>query len=503
MTLILKKEPKLAAKREAFAYQAEAVESIRDLEYAAILHEQGLGKTKIAVDLLLYWLETKAVETVLLVAKKGLVANWTRELSVHSFLKPRVLTGDRRSNYFVFNSPTRLILTHYEAVRAERKRLLLYLRTRAVGIILDEATKIKNPDSDVTQAFFDLSSLFKRRVIMTGTPVANRPYDLWAQIRFLDGGRALGPDFESFRRDLDLSNVLSHDPNAREQFESHLRGVYSKIASFSVRETKTSGVIELPRKIVETLATDWEPRQLDLYTQVKDDLRAVVIKEGIPQEDNAEDVLKRLLRLVQIASNPSLVDDSYTADPGKWETLEGLVQDIAAAGEKCIVWTSFTKNADWLATKLHGYGAVKVHGRLSMDQRNRAVELFLADPECRVLVATPGAAKEGLTLTVANHVIFFDRSFSLDDYLQAQDRIHRVSQTKTCYVYNVLMKDSIDEWIELLLQAKRLAAQLAQGDISYDFFKAQMSYSYADVIRGILGLDNASSKRNKQRAVAK
>jgi len=124
-----------------------------------------------------------------------------------------------------------------------------------------------------------------------------------------------------------------------------------------------------------------------------------------------------------------------------------------------------------------------------MDQRDRAVELFLRDKECRVLVATPGAAKEGLTLTVANHVIFYDRGFSLDDYLQAQDRIHRVSQVKTCYVYNLIMRESIDEWVELLLQAKRLAAQLAQGDVSYEYYQSQASYTYGDVIKGILGLN--------------
>jgi SNF2 family DNA or RNA helicase len=111
-----------------------------------------------------------------------------------------------------------------------------------------------------------------------------------------------------------------------------------------------------------------------------------------------------------------------------------------------------------------------------------------------VLIATPGAAKEGLTLTVANHVIFFDRSFSLDDYLQAQDRIHRVSQVKTCYVYNLIMRDSIDEWVDLLLQAKKLAAQLAQGDISYDYYKKNMSYSYGEIVRGILDLEDTKTR---------
>ncbi|MGE0356507.1 MAG: DEAD/DEAH box helicase [Burkholderiales bacterium] len=488
MPLVLKKEPNLAAKREAFTYQREAVEAIREMEYAAIFHEQGLGKSKIAIDLLLYWLEHKVVDTVLLVAKKGLIANWQRELKAHSYLSPRVLTGERRNNYYVLNSPARLVLAHYEAIKGEEKRLALFLRTRTVGAILDEATKIKNPDSDLTQAFFNIAPQLKRRVIMTGTPVANRPYDIWAQIRFLDGGRSLGDDFDDFKRSLNLSNDLAEDDRARERFEAELAALYGKIAHFSVRETKNGGVIELPEKIVRRIAIEWEARQLDLYTQIKDELRAVVIRDGVPTEDVSEESLKRLLRLVQVCSNPALVDQSYTADPGKWEVLEGLVTDIVGAGEKLIVWTAFTENADWLALKLKGFGVTKVHGKLSMEQRNRAVELFLADHDCKVLVATPGAAKEGLTLTVANHVIFYDRGFSLDDYLQAQDRIHRVSQVKTSYVYNLVMRDSIDEWVDVLLEAKRLAAQLAQGDISPEYFRSHMSYSYGEIVRGILGI---------------
>ena len=72
----LKKEPNLQAKLTAFPYQQDAFEAVKDLEYAAIFHEQGLGKTKIAIDLLLYWLKNTSIDTVLVVTKKQLVANW-------------------------------------------------------------------------------------------------------------------------------------------------------------------------------------------------------------------------------------------------------------------------------------------------------------------------------------------------------------------------------------------------------------------------------------------
>ena len=321
---------------------------------------------------------------------------------------------------------------------------------------------------------------------MTGTPIANRPYDIWAQIRFLDKGKSIKNSFLEFKKGFDLSNDLTKSTTRQKEFERHLQTLWSRISDFSVRETKNSACIELPEKIIETIVTDWELQQLDLYQQIRDNLKAIVIRNGMPTEDNAEDILKRLLRLVQIASNPNLVDDRYGHFPGKWDPLLNLILEIKGKKEKCIIWTSFTDNVDWLATKLQQYGSCRVHGKLSFDRRNKAIKKFKLDPETRILVATPGAAKEGLTLTVANHVIFYDRTFSLDDYLQAQDRIHRISQIRSCYVYNLIMEDSIDEWVDTLLHAKRIAAQLAQGDISYEYYKSQMTYEFNDILKNIL-----------------
>jgi SNF2 family DNA or RNA helicase len=490
MTIIhLQREPKLEAKLSAFSYQREAFESIKDFEYSAIFHEQGLGKTKIAIDLMLYWLENKIVDTVLLVTKKHLVANWQRELAMHSHITPRELTQNRSANFYVFNSPARAMLTYFEVFRSELRRLKLFLRTRDVGVILDESTKIKNPDAGLTDAFFELAPLFKKRVIMTGTPIANRPEDIWAQIFFLDQGKSLGDDFSRFKREVNLSNELADDKDLQSAFEVGLQDIQKKIAGFSVRENKNSGVISLPRKNYQNICCDWEHRQFDLYRQVRDDLKAVVVKEGVPTLDKSDDILKRLLRLVQISSNPVLVDSSYKASPGKLDYLLDLTTRIRAQKEKGIVWTSFTDNADFLCSKLGKYNAVRVHGQLGIHARNLAIKRFLENPEVGFLIATPGAAKEGLTLTVANHVIFYDRTFSLDDYLQAQDRIHRISQTKECYVYKLIMPDSIDVWVDALIHAKHLAAQLVQGDITEEFYKIEMTYDFGTILKSVLKMD--------------
>ena len=91
---------------------------------------------------------------------------------------------------------------------------------------------------------------------------------------------------------------------------------------------------------------------------------------------------------------------------------------------------------------------------------------------------------------MANNVVFYDRGFSLDDYLQAQDRIHRISQQKTCNIYNLMMEDSVDIWVDMLLQAKQNAAFLAQGDYKLAKYQSVMDYNYGDLIKEILNIEN-------------
>ena len=481
----LLKEPNLLAKYDAFPYQKEAFEAIKDLDYAAVFHEQGLGKTKIAIDLLLYWIEKTSIDTVLVVTKKQLVQNWIREFQNHTSIRPAIIDTNRQNNYYVFSGPARVVITNFETLVSEKDRFVLYLKTRNVAIIIDESAKLKNPSANLTKVFFELAPLFQKRVIMTGTPVANRPYDIWAQIFFLDFGESLGIDFNAFKRKTDLSNKLANDENLQEEFEDVVSEIHEKIKSFSVRETKNSGIIELPDKVYIRESAFFSAEQETLYNKICDELRVEVEKDGQTTEDDSSAVVKRLLRLVQVASNPRLVDESFRGKSAKETVLDCLINHIVSNGEKCIVWTNFIENVDAFTKAYSNIGAVKIHGGMKISDRNRSVDMF-SSSESKVLFATPSSAKEGLTLTMANHVIFYDRGFSLDDYLQAQDRIHRISQKKTCYVHNIIMEGSIDEWVDVLLDAKQNAALLAQGDISLSEYQRKVDYSFGDLIRQIL-----------------
>ncbi len=482
MAFRLRKPPKLTAKHDAYPYQLDAVRAVRALPYAAIFHEQGLGKTKIANDLALLWLGEDVVDTIFVVTKKTLVQNWVDELTTHSHVTPRVLSENRRANSTALNAPVLMYVMNYEVISTNLGLFRDFLKTCRVAAILDESQKIKNPDSKLAAAFHSLSECFARRIIMTGTPVANRPYDIWSQIKFLDGGETFGESFDEFKKTLDLPSASAD----LSEYGLLLEGIMSRIRPFAVRETKATAGIDLPDKKILTHLVKLAPEQSAIYGSYRNEMAYELISDGRPVTDDAEYILKRLLRLVQCASNPAIIDDNYDETPGKFTKLTELFGEIDVAANKAIVWTGFIKNVEWLCAKLHCHKPQKVHGNMSVEDRNESLKEFKENRNCRILVATPGAAKEGLTLTVANHAVFYDRGFSLDDYLQAQDRIHRISQTETCFVHNLIGVDTIDEWVDTLLSAKYRAAQLTQGDITRDTFNAEFNVDLSESLAKIL-----------------
>ena len=477
---------RLIDRHRALPHQVEAVHATKNLEYAALFHKQGLGKTKMALDLILYWIASEKVDSALVVTKKALVENWTREVQHHTHIRPIIIGQDRRSNFFAFNRPGRLYISHYEVISSERNRFELFAKARRIGTVLDESQRIKNPNSRAAKALHALAPHFVRRVIMSGTPVANRPYDVWSQIYFLDQGESLGSSYSDFKSTLDIDRRLVVNSEYSERFESDLWDINKRIGKFTVRKTKESVDLTLPDKTLRITRSSLEHRQRSLYDEYRERLSATITRGQVRTIDDAENVLKRLLRLIQIASNPRLVDHDYSAEPGKLSLLDAIMEDKQESDPKTIIWTNFTENVDMIARRYPRFRPAKVHGKFVIGLRNENIRRFINDLGCRLLVATPGAAKEGHTLTVANHAIFFDRTFSLDDYLQAQDRIHRISQTKPCLVETIVASDTVDEWVEALISAKQLAAALAQGDLDLGEYRSRATYSFNEIIREIL-----------------
>jgi SNF2 family DNA or RNA helicase len=243
-----------------------------------------------------------------------------------------------------------------------------------------------------------------------------------------------------------------------------LRLLREALAPFSIRRLKED-VLELPEKRYETISVDLEPAQRRRYDEVREQLRLWVIgMDGREVQDDASSILKRLLRLVQISSNPRLIDRSYEETPAKVNAIQELVARVLDHQEKVVIWTSFVANVRMLRKLFQHAGAAMLFGDVPIAQRDAIVRRFQNSKELRVMVANPAAAREGITLTAANHAVYMDRSFNLVDYLQSQDRIHRISQERPAYVYNIVGRNTVDEYIEDVVYRKQMVAQFVYGD---------------------------------------
>ena len=484
MTKFKRKKPRLDLKHDAYPYQEEAFEAIKDLEYAAIFHEQGLGKTKIAIDLLCHWLENNLVDSVIIATKKTLVENWKRELSNHAHLTAKVFTANKQRNYDVFTSISYVYLAHFQVLVNDMEAFQRFFKARRVAVILDESAVIKSYSAKITRSYHKLAEFIPIRVIMSGTPYANKPKDIWSQIYFLDSGLSLGSNYYDFEEDY----TFPRESYLKKTFANNLKKLNEKISDFTVRETKDTAGISLPNKEYINLYADFSPQQERIYNEALQHMSLQLIQDGKLVNEDLEWVLHRMIRLVQITSNPHLVNEEYNEISGKMhllkETAESILEEDQA--NKIIVWTSYIKNTSLIQQSLQRYESCIVHGQQREDENNRSIARFMEDENVRIFIATPQKAGEGLTLTVANHAIFYDRTFSLQHYLQAQDRIHRISQTRNCYVYNFFIKNSIDEYIEKLVQAKNITARLAIGDIDEETFLQESKFDLRRTLNEIL-----------------
>lgn len=443
------------SKTAPLPHQLEAIEFLVKTPAAALFDEQGVGKTKEVIDATIAILKQKKADAALIICPKTLMYTWQNEIKKHSYLVPVAIDGSGKSKGYKFLSFANIYILNYEGVKAELEIIKLLLETQKFIIVLDESQRIKNPDSQTFEAINRIKKLSVRRYILTGTPVANNAQDLWAQFYFLDDGKTLGKDFNTFKKDYKTSGIS----------KDKLIELRSKIQSISIRRLKDN-VLELPEKIFQTILVELSPEQNKIYKKLKKELLIEIINTDEQKIiDESKSILKKLLRLVQIASNPGLVVVGYKEIPSKFKELDKLVKEIIDRGEKVIIWSSFVNNVKTLQSRYKEFGAVHISGEVEITRRNKYVQMFQEDPDCKIMVANPAAAREGLTLTAANNAIYLDRSFNLVDYLQSQDRIHRISQKKQCHIIKLIANDTIDLFIEDKLAKKQDIAKIIQGDL--------------------------------------
>lgn len=458
-------------------HQEAGTRFLHEREAAALFDEQGLGKSKQLIDAITHNIQEGGLDGALIICPNTLKTTWGEEIEQHSRSQYAVFGSGKKARRVAFRSLRAIFyVINYEAVAAELPSLRALLRFKRMALVLDESHRIKTPTARVTRAVHSLRSQAAKRYIMTGTPVANKPEDLWSQYFFLDDGSTLGRTFEAFRTQFCTA----------QGGYTRVAELRERIASLSLRREK-EGTVRLPSKVLTRVSVTLTGEQFRMYEEMRNQL-ALWIRDlsGAEILASADNILTRLIRLAQLASNPALIDTRYSEIPAKFEALDKLLPVyLKDPTDKAIIWTSFVGNIPLLKRRFSKLRPVTLFGEMDGKSRDAAVSAFKRDPHARLLIANPAAAREGLTLTQARSAIYIDRTFNLVDFLQSQDRIHRLSQTKSCEIILLIAEGTIDEFVDFSLSQKHRLARYTQRD-SDEISGEDLALQKPDLLRALV-----------------
>jgi SNF2 family DNA or RNA helicase len=338
-----------------------------------------------------------------------------------------------------------------------------FLKRRRVLYVLDEAARIKTPSAKRSRSVVRSGPLAKYRRVLTGTPVANSPFDVYTPIKFLCDDfwkeRDLHP-FSVFKTHFGVWQTMH---SADGQFPKciayrnldQLNAIMREVGS---RVTKEEA-LDLPPKLYSRRHCDLSKPQQDAYQQLKDEC---VARLAGGEEVTAILALTMMLRFATIASGYVRDDDGRIhtfKDNPKLELLKDEIEDLR---HPAIIWAWDTHSIDIIMELLRGR-AVRYDGQTKGDRaREEAVARFQAG-DFQFFVAKPSTAGEGLTLTAARTVIYFNNTFKLTERLQSEDRAHRIGQEHPVH-YVDLVAAPIEERVLRALRTKRNVASIVNGD---------------------------------------
>ncbi len=448
-------------KAELRDYQKEGLNWLNFLDsfgWGGILaDDMGLGKT---LQILTFIARQKTKKANLIVVPTTLMFNWENEiekfypsLNVHFHYGPnRLKTTDEFKKH-------QLVITTYGMVVSD----IEWMKNFSFSyVILDESQAIKNPQSLRFKAVCLLKA--KNRITLTGTPIENNTFDLYAQMHFVNPG-LLGSS-KSFRDNYSLPI----DKNGDKERADELRKI---INPFMIRRTKEQVAKELPPKTDEILYCHMENDQRKVYTAYRNKYRDMLM--GRIQQDGLEKsklyVLDGLMKLRQICDSPQLLSDeeNYGSESVK---VEELIRNIKekTGNHKIVVFSQFITMLSIIRERLEeiNISYEYLDGKSSHKNRQKSVEHFQADDACRVFLISLKAGGTGLNLTAADYVFLVDPWWNPAVEEQAIDRCYRIGQDKKVFAYRMICKDTIEEKIiNHQLSKKALADDIIQAEESF------------------------------------
>lgn len=447
---------------------------LQDVRWGGILaDDMGLGKTVQALSFLQHYRDVNGQLTALVVCPTTLMFNWENEIRkfTPSLTYHIHHGGDRTRNKEVL-AGFNVIITTYGTLRSDIKLLLELNFDYAV---LDESQAIKNPSSKVTKAACLLQA--KHRLCMSGTPLQNNTFDIFAQMNFLNPGM-LG-SLEFFRQEF----AVPIDKFGEQDRKEHLRKL---LYPFILRRTKEQVAKDLPDKTETILFCEMEDEQRKVYEAYRNDYRDKILgtieTQGIQRSQLT--ILQGLMKLRQICDSPAILNetDKY---PNHSIKLDELAREIAEniGDHKALIFSQFLGMLALIRERLKALDIKFEYfdGSTSATERERAIQSFQNDDSCRVFLISLKAGGVGLNLTAADYVYIVDPWWNPAVEQQAIDRTHRIGQTKNIFAYRMICKDTIEDKILQLQEKKRILAKdliadddgfvksLTRADVEYLF----------------------------------
>ena len=439
--------------------------------------DMGLGKTLQVIALLTAFYQEKTEQKAagnegsgselplpsLIVCPASLVYNWGQEFARFSpEIRVLLIAGTAKERQEQLEEQMRMeasegaqvIITSYDLLKRDRAA---YLGRTFEYEIIDEAQVIKNAKTQGAKAVKEISA--NARFALTGTPVENRLSELWSIFDFLMPGFLYG--YRKFRERYELPIVKNQDPEA-------LTALRRMTGPFVLRRLKKDVLRELPGKEERIVYSAASGRQQKLYTA-----SALKLKEALAggawSGNGKLEVLSQLMRLRQICCDPALCFEDYTGESAKLETCVSLIASASAAGHKILLFSQFASMLERIRERLlqEGISSHLLVGATPKEERSRMVQAFASD-EVPVFLISLKAGGTGLNLTAADIVIHYDPWWNVAAQNQATDRAYRIGQEKPVTVYKLILKDTIEENLLKLQNAKlALAAQVvSEGMVS-------------------------------------
>lgn len=442
-------------------YQTTGYHWLRFLnEYAiggCLADDMGLGKTIQTLALLQSLKENKKLSTSLIVVPVTTMPNWMNEIERFtpslSVLPHRGPHRDRDgSSFYRFD----IVLTSYQTLQRDIK---MFSSRMFHYIVLDEAQYIKNANSKTFDSVLKLSA--EHKLSLSGTPIENNTFELWAQMEFLNPG-ILGK--KEYFRDYYTKPIEKY------QDEEAVKKLRKKIYPFILRRKKEDVAHDLPPKEVITVYIDMTEKQRELYETWRKHFNNEIeeaLQTHTPEQATMT-ILTALLRLRQICIFPELFNREYiTVGSGKFDHLKDMIDEMLFEDHKVICFSQFVKALSIMRKHFD-----EKHIRYSYidgqtKNREDQIETFQKSNSTPLFLISLKAGGLGINLTAADYVIIFDPWWNPAVENQAIDRAHRIGRKNKVIAYRLIMKNSIEEKIEQLQNKKRkLASDLITDETS-------------------------------------